>query len=361
MAKLATHRRLGQLIEALEPSIRDAFLAAIEAVRGRAPVATIANLIEAGRVDDVMRVLGMDTALLTPLAESVRAAFIAGGVHGAGEASTIQLALRPIITGRYAARPESPVLRASFDMFNPRAQSWLSQRSSQLVTNIVSDQRTAIQQVLTTGMQLGRNPRQTALDIVGRVGETGRRSGGIVGLTSQQERFVSNMRADLASGDPKLMARYFRRERRDKRYDAMVRRAMEAGKPVKASDIDKIAGRYSDRLLQLRGENIARTESIASFNAAREEAFMQSVQAGTVLPEHVRKAWGATGDKRTRDSHAALNGAEVGLMEAFRSPTGAQMRYPGDTEMGASAEDVAGCRCTAIYRVDMLAATMGSR
>lgn len=361
MAKKISHRRLAQLIEALEPAIRAAFLAAIDSVRARAPVSLIADLVEAGRVDDVLQVLGMDTALLSPLSESVRAAFVAGGMQGVAELPPLQLAIRPIITGNYAARPVSPVLRASFDMFNPRAQLWLVNHSSQLVTNIVSDQRTAIQQVLTTGMQLGRNPRQTALDIVGRVGATGRRSGGIVGLTSQQERFVSNMRADLASGDAQGLARYLRRERRDKRFDAAVRKAVESGRPLSQADIDKIAGRYADRLLQLRGENIARTESIAAFNAAREESFMQAVEAGGLRAEHVRKTWGATGDKRTRDSHAALNGVEIGLMEAFLSPTGARMRYPGDTEQGAGAEDVAGCRCTAIYRVDMLAATMGAR
>lgn len=361
MARRISHRKLAQLIEALEPSIRDAFLAAIASVRARAPVSVIADLVEAGRIDDVLQVLGIDSALLSPLSESVRSAFVAGGAQGMAEVPPIQLALRPIITGSYAARPVSPVLRVSFDLFNPRAQSWLVNHSSQLVTRIVSEQRSAIQQVLSTGMQLGRNPRQTALDIVGRVGETGRRTGGIVGLTEQQAQFVSNMRTELASGDSRLLARYLRRERRDKRFDSSVRKAMEAGKPLSQGDIDKIAGRYSDRLLQLRGENIARTESMAAFNAAREEAYMQAVEAGGLHPEHVRKTWGATGDERTRDSHAALHGIEIGLLETFQSPTGARMRYPGDTEMGAGAEDVAGCRCTAMYRVDMLAATMGAR
>ncbi|MCD9096193.1 phage minor head protein [Luteimonas fraxinea] len=361
MGRRTSHRKLAQLIEALEPAIRDAFLAAIRSVRERAPVSVIADLIEAGRVDDVLLVLGIDTALLSPLSESVRAAFVAGGAQGVAEMPAIQVALRPVITGSYAARPVSPVLRASFDLFNPRAQSWLANHSSQLVTHIVGEQRTAIQQVLSTGMQLGRNPRQTALDIVGRIGETGRRSGGIVGLTPQQAQYVSNMRADLASGNPRLMARYFKRDRRDKRFDAQVRKAMEAGKPVSQASIDKIAGRYSDRLLQLRGENIARTESMSAFNAARQESFRQAVESGGLRPEHVRKGWGATGDDRTRHSHAELNGMEIGLEDLFVATTGARMLYPGDTEHGAGAEDVAGCRCTAMYRVDMIAATLEQR
>lgn len=346
------------MVEALEPDIRDAFLRAVRSMRQSAPVSVLSDLLEAGRIDDVIEVLGMDTARLSPLTEAVRAAFVAGGVQGAAEVPPIALAIRPIITGSYAARPLSPVMRVSFDLLNPRAESWLREHSATLVTRIVEDQRTAIRQALTTGMHAGRNPRQTALDIVGRVAEGGRRSGGIVGLTSQQAQFVSNMRAELA--DPARMANYFTRERRDRRFDATVRKAMEAGRPLSQADIDKIAGRYADRLLQLRGEMIARTESLAAFHAAREEAFRQAIAAGNLQPEHVRKKWGAVGDKRTRHSHAELNGTEIGLDELFTSPTGARMRYPGDTENGAGPADVAGCRCSAIYRIDMLAATPGA-
>ena len=63
-------------------------------------------------------------------------------------------------------------------------------------------------------------------------------------------------------------------------------------------------------------------------------------------------------DGRTRDSHADLNGVEVGLDEAFDSPTGARMMHPGDTSLGAGAEDVINCRCMPEYRIDMIAETM---
>src|SRR5690606_17918994 len=129
--------------------------------------------------------------------------------------------------------------------------------------------------------------------------------------------------------------------------------------PLPQSEIDKIAGRYADRLLQLRGEMIARTESMAAFGAAREQAFRQAIGEGLLRPEHVKKIWSATMDRRTRDSHREMNGREVGIDDVFVTPLGSRMRYPCDTESGALAADVIACRCQPIYRVDMIAATLG--
>lgn len=347
MARISA-RRLVQLVEALEPRIRDAFLDAVRGARNEASVSRVAELLEVGHVDGVLTALGLNAARFNDLAEAVRAAYLSGGRQGVTEIPA--MALR--VGGR------GPVLGLNFDIRNPVAEAWLRRNSSRLVTEVVASQREAIRTTLTAGMSAGQGPRQTALDIVGRIGVTGRRAGGIVGLTGQQAQFVANMRAELASGDAATMARYFGRVRRDKRLDGIVRRAIKAGKPVSQADIDRISGRYSDRLLQLRGETIARTEGTEAFNAARDQAFRQAVEEGRVRAEWVRKVWQTTLDGRERDSHAALNGVEVQLGQPFMSPTGAWMEYPGDTSHGAGGDDVINCRCMAMYRVDMVAATM---
>ena len=338
MAKL-TSRELELLARRLEPELRKAFVQAIVAARNDAAVQAVAELLRAGRVEQVLTALGMDAARFSPLAEAVRSAFIAGAGAGVQEIPPVRLSLDPIITGSYRPRSPSPVLRASFDLRNPAAERWLANNSSRLVTEIIESQRQVIRGVLQQGMIAGRNPRQTALDIVGRVGETGRRSGGVVGLTSQQSQYVTNMRAQLASGDAKAMAAYFDRQRRDKRLDGIV----------------KIAGRYADRLLALRGEMIARTESIASLNAGREEAYRQQIEAGKLAPENVECTWSDTNDRRTRHSHRAMNGQKRMFGEPFQTPSGALLNYPGDTSLGAGAEEVVGCRCTKQYRIDMTA------
>lgn len=201
-------------------------------------------------------------------------------------------------------------------------------------------------------MQAGDNPRATALQIVGRINRaTGRREGGILGLTSGQARYVANARTELS--DPAGMADYLKRGLRDKRYDRLVMRAIRDGKPLSQADVDRIAGRYADRLLKFRGDVIARTETIASTHAAQREAMQQLIDTGRVNANQVRKVWKATGDGRTRDSHLMLHGESVRFDEPFRSPaTGALMMHPGDTSMGAKGEDTIQCRCWMENRID---------
>ncbi len=299
----------------------------------------------------VLEALGFDGERFSPLAEQVRQAFATGAEVGMKELPT--LSLRQQIRGRYNPANNTPLLRFGFDMRNRGVEGWLQSNSSRLITGVVEDQRQLVRQHLVRGMAAGLNPRQAALELVGRVGETGRRSGGVVGLTAQQAQFVANVRQQLASGDPAQMAEYFGRKRRDKRLDGIVSRAIKAGQPVSPADVDKIAARYADRLLALRGEMIARTESLTAMAAGREEAFRQQIESGRLAPENVEGTWSATGDDRTRHSHQAMNGQVRRFGEPFQTPSGALMRFPGDTSLGAGPEETIGCRCMKKYRVNM--------
>jgi len=348
-----TPRELELLARRLEPAIRRSFEQAVAGMRNQAQVDHLAELLRAGQVDMVLEALGFDSEAFSPMAESVRQAFVAGGDAGIKELP--RLSMRQQVRGGYNPAVETPTLRFRFDMRNRGAEGWLQENSSRLIVGIVEDQRQMVRQHLVRGMAAGQNPRQSALELVGRVGETGRRAGGVVGLTSQQAQYVANVRQQLASGDPKQMAAYFDRQRRDKRLDGIVKRAIAGSKPVAAADIEKIAGRYADRLLSLRGEMIARTESLTAMNAGRDEAYRQQIESGRLAPENVTCGWSATGDDRTRHSHKAMNGQKRRFGEPFQTPGGALMRFPGDTALGAPAEETIGCRCTKTYRVDMAA------
>ena len=210
--------------------------------------------------------------------------------------------------------------------------------------------------VVEDGMAKGQNPRATALDITGRINRaTGKREGGILGLSSPQTDAVIRARAELLSGDPAQLRNYLTRARRDARFDRMVMKALKDGKPLSAADVDRITGRYKDRLLQLRGEMIARTETLASLNAGKQEGIRQLIDSGKVPASAIKKRWRSTGDKRTRDSHLALNDVEVGVDEPFVSPlTGAQMMHPHDISRGAPASETIGCRCYMEYKIDYI-------
>lgn len=246
---------------------------------------------------------------------------------------------------------------ARFDGRNPRAEGWLTERSSTLVVEIVDDQREAIRAAARDGMEAGRNPRETALDIVGRINrKTGRREGGIVGLTTQQAGWVQNAAAELQSGDPAQMAGYLERKARDRRFDPVVRRAIRDGKPVSAADVRKMVARYSDKLLKTRGDAIARTETLAALHAAQHEGLRQMVDAGNLRADQIERVWDSTGnDGRTRDSHLAMEGQATGLEGLFVTPAGHRLQYPGDTTHGAPGSETINCRCQVRVRINHFA------
>ncbi|MAX61554.1 MAG: hypothetical protein CMK46_06960 [Porticoccus sp.] len=333
-------RQLVAELERLEPTVARAYLAEVQRLVGAASIAEVESLISVGNIAGVITALQFSEADLSQLLESIRGVYVTGGTIEAGS-------LRPPRgLGRAAIR---------FDVRNTRAETWLRTESSRLVVDIAAGQRDGIRAAVARGTEIGRNPRQTALDIVGRISrQTGRRSGGIVGLSGPQAQYVVNARAQLLSGDPEQMRQYFERVRRDRRFDSIVQRAIDAGKPVKAADVDRIVGRYSDRLLALRGETIARTESLSAFNAARNEVYEQGIQEGLFRADSVLKEWSTSGDGRTRDTHIAMDGQRQKQGEPFRSPSGAMLMFPGDTSLGAGAAEVIQCRCMSQTRVDWI-------
>jgi hypothetical protein len=208
--------------------------------------------------------------------------------------------------------------------------------------------------VLSRGMEEGLNPNTVALDVAGRMNKlTGRRSGGIVGLSNNQVQYVESVKKELASGNPAALRNYLSRSRRDKRFDGIIKRAIKNKAPLSKFGIDRIAGRYSDRLLQLRGETISRTEALSSIHASKHEGFLQGLEKTNYPPEAISRVWRSAGDGRVRHTHSAMNGEiSAGLNTPFRSPSGALLRFPGDTSLGAGAEEVVNCRCDTDYRID---------
>lgn len=344
MARISK-RKLIREVEKLEPAMAREFARAIESIRSQAVLSVIADLIAAGEVEAVTTALGIDAARFSLLAERLREAFIAGAKEG-----TVELPVMARGRGRSRMR-----VAFTFDLTSPGVQAWLTANGGRMITGIVEDQRRMIVETIRAGVLAGQGPRQTALEIVGRIGETGRRTGGLVGLTADQAQYVRNARAALESGDAAQMRGYLDRKLRDKRFDGIVKRAIKAAKPVAAADVQRIIARYADRLLKARGENIARTEVIGAFNAAREEAFRQAIAAGGLAPENVTGTWSATGDTRTRHTHMAMNGQKRKFGQPFTSPSGARLMYPGDTSLGAPASEIINCRCMKVYRVDNVA------
>lgn len=337
---MTPRQKLDALIDLFAPQIREAFISAIQDIVDNAILRQVIDAIESGDVEKAFRALGFSQAAMRPLTAALEQAFEQGGV----------------MTGatfpRYLATPIGKAV-FRFDVRNSRAEAWLRDHSSELVTRIEDETRVNVRNVLTDGMKAGRNPRSVALDIIGRVDpQNGSRVGGIVGLDNHQETWVRSTRQKLETLD----SRYFSMELRDKRFDGTVRNAIANGKPLASDIIDKLVTRYKANALRFRGERIGRTEALHSLNRSEWEATKQAVEMGAVNPSAVTRIWDSAGDLRVRWSHNRLDGKKVGLDEMFRSPvTGAMMMFPGDSSHGAPGSEVINCRCRVRTQIDWLA------
>jgi hypothetical protein len=235
----------------------------------------------------------------------------------------------------------APGLVVRLDEKNPRAVAQVQRMGADLVTGITEDTRKMINAVLTEGAKNSTPPRDLARQLIGnKVGN--QRVGGLIGLASTQADYVQSARAELA--DPERMGNYFTRVRRDKRFDGTVRKAMDAGQPLDKATIDRIAGAYSDRLLQLRGETIGRTEALKALNAGKVEAVHQMVDSGQVPVQAVRLQWVSDPRPTHRDGHWLMNKDTVPLRAQFTNPlTGETLAYPGDPE--APGSETINCAC----------------
>ena len=334
-------------IEALlaeqEPRIKAAFWQAVYDARSTARIEDVGAALERGDINAAAELLQIDRVLLAPLDQAIQSSYIAGG----------NVAMDAIV----ATAPRALRLVMRFDAGHPQAAQWLRTNSSTLVTEIVADQREGVREALRVGMEAGRHPRNVALEIVGRVDRvTKRRTGGLLGLTSQQMGWVQNARAELLSGDPAMMAAYLDRKLRDRRFDPLVKRAIREGRALTQAEADKVSGRYADKALKYRGEVIARTEALEAFSHSQWESIRQLVDSGKVRADQVTKVWSATLDGRTRDTHVALHNRKADMDEAFVSPlSGARMLYPRDRSLAAPGSETILCRCFMQPRVDWIA------
>lgn len=348
-----TRAQFLEALQAVSDDLYQAFNAAIQDMRETAQVSAIDEAIrlamETGNVEagvrGVLDALQTGTQLWLPLDLEISQAFIAGAQYQQ------QAIPRDVQRGGGGVGP----FIVRFDGRHPRAEAWSRERSAALVTEISPDTEVVIRETIAQAVETNRPYTKTRLDLIGRT-EDGARKGGLIGLHSSQARAVRNARAQLEALDPA----YFTRERRDRRFDKTVQMAIDTGEPLTQAQIDQITGRYSDRLLQLRGETISRTEGNKAMNAGRAEQIVQMIEDRKIMPEHVSMVWDATPGPRTRDSHRLMNGTRINWGEYFISPvTGAALRWPHDED--GPAEETVNCRCSARFVIDWKAVMMWRR
>lgn len=343
MAKSSAQQQLyAELLERYGRQVADAFYRAIDDLRSSVELQRVTAAIEAGDVEAALEALHIDPEAFAELPEEIRRAYIEGG---RAAASTLP-----------KRNPDGTALVVRFDGTNPEAERWLSDHSSRLVTRITEDQREAVRDKLYAGLSAGKNPRSVALEIVGRVSRvSGKREGGILGLTSQQAGFVEKARTQLASDNPADLEAYLGRGLRDKRFDRSVAKAIREGTPLPADTQAKMVRAYETKMLRYRGETIGRVEAMTSLQTAKREAFRQGVASGKFAESEIERTWRSARDRDVRHTHAILDGQKKrGMTEPFVSVSGAMLIHPMDTSLGAGMDEIGGCRCDCAWRIRWL-------
>jgi hypothetical protein len=330
-------KEIRDALRKLEPKLRRAFLDAIGDIRKAVDPSAIARLIEAGDIEAAIKAMRFEPSLFGPIDRTLEEAYRDAGIAALAALPVIR---DPNLGGRFVI---------GFDGRHPRAELWARQMSSRLITEIVDDQRNMAREQIQSGVTAGRSPITTALDIVGRINKaTGQREGGFIGLTSGQARWVSAARDQLEAGQ---FAEFRGRNLRNKSLDRLIRKAEKEGRKLTKREIDQILRGYTNNILRYRGENIARTESITALRAGAMEGYRQLVESGAVSDNQIVRRWRATGDVRTRDSHNHMNDVTLRGLSAPWVVGSSLMMYPGDTSLGAAAEETINCRCFVEYRI----------
>lgn len=341
-----TYRReIDELISRLEPELRRAFERAMQDLRDGVDYRALLRALEAGDIDAAMRALNIDKSVFNQYLLTQQLIYMSAGQ----------------ITARYIVPPlDVPKIR--FDMTNPRAEQWIASESSTRIVGYTQEQTQTARRVILEGYADGRGPQDIATDIAGRIDRsTGRRVGGIIGLSDPQSRYVQTVRQALESGDYRslfvesratgeLRPRFTRMDGRDLRT---IKAAMARGKPLTKAQRDKIAARYTDRLLARRAEDVARTETAAAVMSSRQESYRQALEKAGLPMTAVIKTWIHAGadDLHARLQHIAMDGRKViGLDEEFTLPDGTRMLHAHDPKGGA--RHVVNCRCDTRYTID---------
>lgn len=325
------------------PEVQKVFLEVMQDIVDRALIGEMIAAIEANDLDRLFRATGFTPAALGPVIDAIEQVYRdSAETTVGGWPKTIRTP-----TGLTIFR---------FDMRNPRVEEDLRMKSSVLITRLTDEARENVRAVLEQGMINGLNPTTTALNIVGRVDPvTKQRVGGVIGLTNNQTNWVTNTKRYLEQLDP----RYLDMKLRDKRFDSIVKKAIDTGKKLSADDVSRITTSYKNRALKYRADTIARTETIQSLNRGQYMANLQAVTDGLISSNAITKEWDDVGDKKVRSAHRALakkygNGNGIPLDQPFEAPDGVRMMFPGDMSMGAGAAEIANCRCKIKYNVNFL-------
>lgn len=299
--------RMIALLDRADARMRRRFLQLVDGAATVQSLEAIADLLEAGRIDEALAL---------------------GDQLGPGFASTWEQVYTEAGLSAAAVIQASRSTVLEFNTLNPRSVANLQLTRGRLIRELTDSQRGATLELLMDAQRRGLAPVEQARAL---------RSS--LGLTQHQAQAVTNYRRLLETGSREALDRQLR----DRRFDRTIRSAINRGEPLTREQIDRMTDRYRERWLNFRARTVAETESLRAVHAGDEEMWQQAIDVGDVNPDELINQWRTRPDEKRRPSHAAMEGQRRPFKEPFTSGAGAQLRYPGDPS--APARETIKCRC----------------
>lgn len=153
----------------------------------------------------------------------------------------------------------------------------------------------------------------------------------------------ANTIKNLATSDKTLLPYKYVDGKKDVRWNTKKVNAEIMQGIIQGESIPKMSKRLRNVTEMNRTSAIrnARTTVTSAENKGRMDMLHEACDKGVEM----QKVWRATSDSRTRDSHAALDGAIADIDDEFDNG----LMYPGDPDGDPS--EVYNCRCTLTYKV----------
>lgn len=285
----------------------DPFIASVEALRRRVTLAQIEESVVKGE-------------LTRELANAIDAIRVAKAVDPAELASKVYAQLMVATVTDMAEWVESKwgtpgaQIVGRFNITSPQVLRAAQQLTADLIRGVNYETKLAVRRLIFNSIRDGVAPRDAA-KLIKRV----------LGLTTRQALAVDRLRAGLVGGG------------------------------VKPAQVDRQVLAYSNRLLEDRAENVARTETMLAANRGQQLLWGDMQNAGVIGPEFTQR-WLVTPDDRLCSRCAPMQGKTAQLGYLFRETENGVLPSKRTPVAGANVKSPPlhpRCRCVLVYDDDL--------
>lgn len=340
LKRLSARELLEQVAADFEPQVRLAWIEAIDRIRSNIVLKRIVEKLERGDVASVVRDLGIEDGAFAKFEQALIQAYHSGGIATVDSMPALR-------------DPSGNRVVFSWGVRNLPAEQAMRDHAARLVTGIVTEARDGIAAVLTDNLARGQSPYEAGRLLAGRVNRvTGRREGGMIGLSRPQMETVARIERAMRKGDAAYMRDYLSFANRDKRLDRTVMKAIREGRGLAPEEVERVTRLYSNKAMKWRGDQLAIHETHMALARSRMDAFQQQIDDGKLDAQDVTKKWRRTVSREPRMDHMMMAGKTVGFNELFTLPDGTTCTGPHDPNLPA--RHTIGCKCAMDISIDYI-------